>query len=154
MYLTHGLSRSPEYQVWHSMKKRCHDQKNGRYRDYGGRGIYVCEEWRNSFANFFADMGPRPDGMTLDRLNNDGPYCVDNCRWATDEEQRANKRQPKRYANNRTGIRGVSLLCTGRYLIQISAKGKQHYIGYKTDFFEACCLAKAAENKLKLNQGI
>ena len=92
--LTHGQSRSEPgrkasstYKAWMSMKARCYQVGGARYKDYGGRGIRVCERWRSNFANFFADMGERPLGYTLDRLDPDGNYEPGNCRWATPTQQ-------------------------------------------------------------------
>jgi hypothetical protein len=72
------------------MRERCTNPKNKRFKDYGGRGIKVCDRWEQ-FENFYADMGIRPVGTTIDRKDNDGNYEPSNCRWATDAEQRANK---------------------------------------------------------------
>jgi hypothetical protein len=74
------------------MKQRCLNAKHPQYKNYGARGITICAEWLNSAQRFADDMGERPDGMTIDRKNNDGPYCKDNCRWATKAEQRINQR--------------------------------------------------------------
>lgn len=90
--ITHGKSRTPTHNSWVAMKARCGDAKNKQYRFYGGRGIVVCDRWRDSFENFLADMGERPAGTTLDRINSDGNYEPGNCRWATIEEQQNNRR--------------------------------------------------------------
>jgi hypothetical protein len=91
---THGLSHGAEYQVWECMIRRCHNERtNGYDRYYGGRGIQVCKRWRNSFEAFYADMGPRPSPQhSVDRINNNGNYEPDNCRWATAAEQARNHR--------------------------------------------------------------
>jgi hypothetical protein len=89
----HGKRHLPEYAVWRSMVARCHRATHPAYADYGARGIFVCEQWRRSFATFFANMGPRPEGRyTLDRIDNAKGYEPGNCRWATYAEQSRNNR--------------------------------------------------------------
>ncbi len=85
------------YGAWAGMVNRCHNPKNTSYGRYGAKGVTVCDRWRKSFADFLADMGERPEGMTLDRKNPLGPYEPDNCRWATKVQQRANQ-DPKAVA--------------------------------------------------------
>jgi hypothetical protein len=81
----------PLYHTWRTMKRRC---ENPNDKDYGGRGIKVCERWRNSYDAFVADMGPKPTPKhSIDRINNDGNYEPSNCRWATMKEQLANRRR-------------------------------------------------------------
>ena len=84
--------RSPTYHSWVGMLTRCRNNKQRCYTNYGSRGITVCERW-HSFENFLADMGERPTGLSLDRINNDGNYEPGNCQWATAKEQRANQQR-------------------------------------------------------------
>ncbi len=84
--------QSKSYTVWRKMKQRCYDPKARGFSFYGGRGITVCQRWLDSFENFLADMGERPDGMSIDRINVNGNYEPGNCRWATNEQQSGNRR--------------------------------------------------------------
>lgn len=88
----HGLANTPTYQAWANAKDRCHNEKAKAYPRYGGRGIVMCERWLDSFDNFLADMGLRPEDLTLERVDNELGYCPDNCKWATYTEQNRNRR--------------------------------------------------------------
>lgn len=84
--------RRPEYEAWHAMKQRCLNPKHKSYHRYGGRGITICDRWRDSFEAFLADMGPRPSAdLSIDRIDNDGNYEPSNCRWTTRQVQMSNR---------------------------------------------------------------
>ena len=89
--LRHGMTNTPTWKSWISMLDRCNNPNAPKFHHYGGRGIKVCDRW-SSFENFFEDMQERPAGRTLDRIDVNGDYFLDNCRWATHKEQRANRR--------------------------------------------------------------
>ena len=115
---THGMSETSEYSTWCEMKKRCFNANNKRYKDYGGKGVTVCDRWKNSFENFFADMGKKPSSdYSIDRIDNDGNYSAENCKWAT----------PKEQANNRNSNRLITIACVTLTIAQWS---KEMGFGY------------------------
>lgn len=133
-YQMHGLSGHPLYSVYCGMMQRCYDPKSVGYQYYGARGISVCDRWRgpDGLVHFIKDMGLRPDGYTLERCNNDGPYSPDNCKWSTIAEQNANRR-PFRSRANRIGrlmsepYRSVSLRPSAyRKLLTYLGKLQEH----------------------------
>jgi len=139
----HGMSKTRTYRSWEAMKYRCNSPKHPKYENYGGRGISYCKEWED-FMNFYEDLGDRPEGTSLDRIDNDWDYCKENCRWATIEEQNRNRRAERVSKNNISGVTGVSYQ---------KAKGtwQAHYrckcVGRSKDFKTACKMRKQAEEE-------
>ena len=119
--LTHGKCGISTYRVWAAMKNRCTNPNNHSYRDYGGRGITVCERW-DKFENFLADMGERTKDLSLDRIDNDGNYTPENCRWATASQQQRNTR------SNRMIKYGGREQCIADWAIELGVNyGTLHY---------------------------
>lgn len=144
----HRMTKSPEYKSWQSMKSRCLNPKATGYEYWGGRGIKICDRWLNSFENFLADMGKRPEGATLNRIDNDGNYEPQNCKWSFISEQQLNKRIQK---NNRSGYKHIHYIDSEqrkkKWVVSISYNGKQHNIGRYTTLDEAIIARDTFYNK-------
>lgn len=104
--VTHNMSRSAERNRWNAMIQRCYNKNHPRYKDYGGRGVKVCDRWRYDFMKYYRDLYPAPgNNLTLDRIDIDGDYKLSNMRWTTHSQQNHNRRKP---INNTSGAKGVS----------------------------------------------
>lgn len=144
--LKHGMSNNKTYHVWANMKKRCLNSKHKDFPAYGGRGITVCEKWMKSFNNFLLDMGEAPPNTSLDRINVDGGYTPENCRWASFTEQSFNQRMK---GNNTSGRTGVHLRKkSNKWLARISIKGKSIDLGLHESFEDAVAARQKAEIEL------
>lgn len=145
-YEMHGMKNSDEYNCWFSMKKRCYNNKEQNYKYYGGRGIKVCDRWKDSFVNFYEDMGKKPSkNHSLDRIDVDGDYSLSNCRWADQTEQCRNQRLRK---DNISGVKGVSLRkSNNKWYARITVNKKEIHLGYFNDLNDAILARKRAELK-------
>lgn len=101
---THGMHESAEFKIWSGIKSRCLNKNNPAYKNYGARGITICDRWMNSFIDFFSDVGRRPSAdMSIDRIDNDKGYEPGNVRWATRKEQARNRRNDNLFGGKRGG---------------------------------------------------
>lgn len=131
-----NYSKTPTYFSWMSMIGRCTNPNKDGYESYGGRGIKVCDRWK-TYANFYEDMGERPKGMTLDRIDTDGDYELSNCRWSTHHTQALNRRLSIR---NKSGYRGVCQV-KKKWAAYIMSKGVNHRLGTTFNTPEEAALA-------------
>jgi hypothetical protein len=141
----HGMSAAQTYKSWANMKRRCNNPNNTHYENYGGRGIKIEDIRWLKFENFFADMGERPEGCSIDRRNNNLGYFKENCRWATSTVQSRNQRIRK---TNKTGITGVCWLeKQQKYRAQITVTYKNINLGVYDKIEQATIARKQAEQK-------
>ena len=142
---SHGKVGTKIYYCWDNMKARCSNPNSIAYKDYGGRGIIYDPHWE-SFENFYRDMGDCPEGMSLDRINVNGNYCKENCRWADRSTQSYNTRMSD---NNTSGRTGVYLADEeyGLWKAMIYINGKLTYLGCSKSYDKACKLRADAELK-------
>lgn len=133
----HGMSETREYAAWTAMRERCNNQNCYNYPLYGARGISVCERW-NSFENFYADMGPRPKGYSIERKDNDGNYEPSNCKWATKLEQARNRRGVYTAEEDQKILEAIALGLNFRQMAEYvgkprgSVQARTYYMGLKS----------------------
>jgi hypothetical protein len=145
--LVDGVLRKyhPLYGAWKSMRGRCMNKSHPRYSDWGGRGIKICQRWHD-FAMFVKDMGERPDGHSLDRIDNNGDYCPENCKWSSPSEQNKNQRVRK---DSVLGIKGVSKKASG-YQARIYVDSKSIHLGVYEKLEDAVRAVELKTNFQKL----
>jgi hypothetical protein len=144
---THGLSRHHLYRTWDNMKRRCEDPSDKEFRNYGGRGIRVCLQWRRSFASFVQyimnSIGPRPRGKSLDRTDNNRGYEPGNLRWATPRQQTLNQRPRRTFLP-----RGIYVVPSG-YRAAIKVGGRLRHLGIRRTLDAAVAIRQRAERRYR-----
>lgn len=142
----HGLTRTSEYSTWQGMIQRCTDPNAISYKNYGRRGVRVCDRWLKSFNNFFEDMGPKPTPKhTLDRKDNNKGYSPDNCKWATRLEQSINKRLSKQNKSGHSGVVWNKKL--SKWVARIAVNKTRTHLGVFENLEMAIEARKQAEMK-------
>lgn len=144
----HNKSKTRTYSIWKGMKRRCLSPSRPRFKDYGRRGITVCDRWRNSYDNFLTDMGEAPINYTLERIDNEKGYSPDNCKWASYLEQSHNQRMR---TTNTSGYRGVYYCKTvKRWKAQINHAGKRLF----SKSFKTITQAVVARNEFIIDNNL
>lgn len=140
------VSKQPEYKVWQGMKGRCNNPWHADWLNYGVRGIRVCEAWLDDYPQFIKDMGRRPKGLTIERIDNDKGYSPDNCKWITRAAQNLNKRN-----NNKCiGVTPIKNSRINNWQANGTIKKKQIYLGNHAEWWDAVCARKSWENRVGL----
>lgn len=143
---THGMSDTRQYWIWHNMRKRCDNPSNKDYKHYGGRGITYSEKW-NTFSGFWEDMGEGySERLTLDRIDVNGDYSKDNCRWVSSSYQRYNERPRKSNTSSRVGVFWDKRL--NKWVASIKKDKKSYHLGVFKDFEDAVKAREDAEIEL------
>ncbi len=138
----HGMHQSREYQTWEAMIQRCTNPNAPKYENYGGRGITIHPLWR-SFKNFYSDMGERPAGTSIDRIDTNKGYHPDNCRWADQKTQTRNRRLCSR---NTSGVKGVGWFKRdNKWRARLCLNDVDKHLGYFDKFEDAVAARKEAE---------
>lgn len=137
----HASLNLASYNRWRNMVNRCHNPADKDFKDYGARGIRVCEQWISDFSEYYKAVGDPPEGKTLDRRDNDKGYCPHNVQWATKSEQNKNRRAPKKTSRLPLGIAYKE--SSELYMAQIRVHGILYYLGSSKDLSEAVELFRA-----------
>lgn len=133
----HGKSKTKIYDLWVTMIQRCENPNATGYAGYGGNGVTVSDNW-HSFEDFYSDMGDRPAGCSLDRIDGNLGYSKENCRWATHSEQLANRRRYERTTQNTSGVFGVYWKKShNKFVARTTVDGKRRYLGFFNTLAEA-----------------
>lgn len=134
------------YPVWNAMIQRCYNAENRAYKHYGKRNITVCDRWKNSYEDFLSDIGERPSkNHSLDRIDNDGDYSPDNCKWSTWFEQALNRREQSNNTSSKTGVYWDKK--NNNWRVEIQSNNKRIGLGSYIEFDEAVKTRKEAESK-------
>lgn len=146
-HTTHGQSSTDTYKIYHGILQRCNNINDERYGDYGGRGIKVSSSWLESYQQFLSDVGERPSkNHSIERLDTNGNYCKENCKWATASIQAFNQRPSKSNTSGRMGVFWYK--SRKKWVVKLTKHGKEYWFGQYSDFADACMAASEGEISL------